>query len=185
MRAGERETVHLGETLLACVWVEVNCAVYYTLKNGLSSKPSGSLSFSMCFPHREMAQLKLAEQIIAEKDHDLHAVGYRADMVAMEKEALEEEIARLKNSISHASIHDESGTPSRVSLKCVCVCVLLVISVSGDTAMAYPISCPGALVCAQLPILPTEVLIWRKQLSIVATNDLNCLPMCYFFPSLP
>lgn len=46
---------------------------------------------------REMAQLKLAEQIIAEKEHDLHAVGYRADMMAMEKAALEEELATVKS----------------------------------------------------------------------------------------
>ena len=67
------------------------------------------------FFFREMAQLKLAEQIIAEKDHDLHAVGYRADMAAMEKEALEEEIATLKTSLSNASMHDDHSTPSRVS----------------------------------------------------------------------
>lgn len=67
-----------------------------------------------------MAQLKLAEQIIAEKDHDLHAVGYRADMAMMEKEALEDEIAAIKSTHNVSSpLHDssqqhEGGTPSRV-----------------------------------------------------------------------
>ena len=63
-----------------------------------------------------MAQLKLAEQIIAEKEHDLHAVGYRADMIAMEKAALEEELATVKSvqSSQPSQSHDASFS-SRVS----------------------------------------------------------------------
>lgn len=60
-----------------------------------------------------MAQLKLAEQIIAEKDHDLHAVSYRADMALLEKAALEEELATVKT--SNSSFQDALNTPSRVS----------------------------------------------------------------------
>ena len=93
------------------------------------------LYFKLCTlspARREMAQLKLAEQIIAEKDHDLHAIGYRADVALMEKEALEEEIASLKQSISNASISDE-GSPTKVSPDekslCVCVCKFVVKSV--------------------------------------------------------
>ena len=71
-----------------------------------------------------MAQLKLAEQIIAEKDHDLHAVGYRADMAAMEKEALEEEIATLKSSLNNTPIHEEGGTPRVSQCMAVYVCVV-------------------------------------------------------------
>ena len=64
-----------------------------------------------------MAQLKLAEQIIAEKDHDLHAISYRADMAVMEKAALEEEIVAMK-STQNTSFHDTSqfeSSPVRVS----------------------------------------------------------------------
>lgn len=74
--------------------------------------------------HREVAQLKLAEQIIAEKEHTLHAVEYRADMALMEKEALEEEIATMKSvqsintNTSYSSFLDtsqsETSTPVRV-----------------------------------------------------------------------
>lgn len=61
-----------------------------------------------------MAQLKLAEQIIAEKDHDLKAVSYRADMAMLEKTTLEEELATIKT--SSFSFHDTpESTPSRVS----------------------------------------------------------------------
>lgn len=57
-----------------------------------------------------MAQLKLAEQIITEKDHDLHSVSYRADMAMLEKAALEEELATIKT--SRSSFQD---TPQRES----------------------------------------------------------------------
>lgn len=69
-----------------------------------------------------MAQLKLAEQIIAEKDHEIHHLGYRADMALMEKEALEEEVVTMKSiqNTSNSSVLDssqthENSTPSRVS----------------------------------------------------------------------
>lgn len=62
--------------------------------------------------------MKLAEQIIAEKDHDLHAVSYRADMAAMERAALEEELVLIKTqNTSNASIHStpqHESTPTRV-----------------------------------------------------------------------
>ena len=63
-----------------------------------------------------MAQLKLAEQIIAEKDHDLYTVRYRADMAAMEKAALEEELATMKsNGSSFQDTPQHESTPTRVS----------------------------------------------------------------------
>ena len=51
-----------------------------------------------------MAQLQLAERIIAEKDHELHEVGAKADQFMMEKEILEEELATVRTS--------QSGPPS-------------------------------------------------------------------------
>ena len=66
-----------------------------------------------------MAQLKLAEQIIAEKDHEIHSLGYRADVAMMEKEALEEEVMTIKSvqNTSSSSAMDTShdtSTPIRV-----------------------------------------------------------------------
>lgn len=56
---------------------------------------------------REMAQLKLAERIIAEKEQDLHALEYRASQVELEKEALTEELLHAK-SVGNTSILDPS-----------------------------------------------------------------------------
>lgn len=68
-----------------------------------------------------MAQLKLAEQIIAEKDHDLHTVSYRADMALLEKAALEEELATMKtNNSSFQDTPQHESTPTRVSEACGC-----------------------------------------------------------------
>lgn len=68
-----------------------------------------------------MAQLKLAEQVLAEKDHHLQSSEYRADMAMMEKEALEEEIVAIKSLqntsiVGHESPQHESSTPVRVGL---------------------------------------------------------------------
>ena len=76
--------------------------------------------------HREMAQIKLAEQIIAEKDHHLQTSEYRADLALIEKEALEEQIVVMKSlhntsgsgSVRNSPQHD-SVTPNRV---CLCTC---------------------------------------------------------------
>ena len=54
-----------------------------------------------------MAQLKLAERIIAEKEQDLHALEYRASQVELEKEALTEELLHAK-SVGNTSILDPS-----------------------------------------------------------------------------
>ena len=72
---------------------------------------------------REVAQLKLAEQILADKEHHLQHSEYRADMAQMEKEALQEELvaiksihnASLSSSIHETSQHEAGGTPTRVS----------------------------------------------------------------------
>lgn len=63
---------------------------------------------------REMAQLQLAERIIAEKEHELHEVGARADQFMMEKEFLEEELATVRTSMNVSSISQDLNvaTPS-------------------------------------------------------------------------
>ena len=63
---------------------------------------------------RDMAQLQLAERIIAIKDSDLHAVEYRADMVLQEKEVLTEELVHLKSVKAISSDHEGSPISSRV-----------------------------------------------------------------------
>lgn len=60
---------------------------------------------------RDMAQLRLAERIISEKEHDLHVVEYRADMALLEKEAIAEELAHVRSvqTVSNTSLE---GAPS-------------------------------------------------------------------------
>ena len=57
-----------------------------------------------------MAQLKLAERIIAEKEQDLHSLEYRASQIEVEKDALTEELLHAK-SVTSTSIL-EPGTPT-------------------------------------------------------------------------
>ena len=66
--------------------------------------------------YREIAQLKLAEQIIAEKDHSLRTIEYRAEMAMMEKEALEEEVTAMRSIHNVNASHSLESTPTRVSL---------------------------------------------------------------------
>ena len=54
--------------------------------------------------HREMAQLQLAERIIAEKDHELHEVVAKADQFMIEKEFLEEELATVRTSMNVSGV---------------------------------------------------------------------------------
>jgi hypothetical protein len=64
-----------------------------------------------------MAQLQLAERIIAEKDHELHEVGVKADQFMMEKEFLEEELATVRTSIGGvATTLDSSVTTATNSI---------------------------------------------------------------------
>ncbi len=81
-----------------------------------------------------MAQLKLAEQIIVDKDHHLQHSEYRADVAQMEKEALMEELATVRSrhntsttSANHdTSLHDTpGGTPTRVSTS-LYICIICV-----------------------------------------------------------
>ena len=58
---------------------------------------------------REMAQLQLAERIIAEKDHELHEVGAKADQFMIEKEILEEELATVRTSIGGVATSQEGS----------------------------------------------------------------------------
>lgn len=48
---------------------------------------------------RETAKLKLAERKIQEKDHHLSLVEHKADMANLEREAVSEELSRIKKSI--------------------------------------------------------------------------------------
>lgn len=50
-----------------------------------------------------MAQLQLAERIIAEKEYELSEVGAKADQFMMEKEILEEELATVRTSVGGAA----------------------------------------------------------------------------------
>ena len=60
-----------------------------------------------------MAQLRLAERLVAEKDQDLRVVEYRADQALLEKEALAEELVHMKSvrTLSASSVNEVS-TPS-------------------------------------------------------------------------
>ena len=60
-----------------------------------------------------MAQLKLAERIIAEKDQDLHSLEYRTSKIELEKEALAEELVHTKSITTTSML--ESGTASQGS----------------------------------------------------------------------
>ena len=64
---------------------------------------------------REMAQLRLAERIIEEKDYDLQIVEYKADMVVQEKEALAEKVALLRSQRNTGDISARESSPARVS----------------------------------------------------------------------
>ena len=56
-----------------------------------------------------MAQLQLAQSIIAEKEHELHEVGAKADQFMMEKEILEEELVTVRTSLG-GTTHENSVT---------------------------------------------------------------------------
>ena len=77
-----------------------------------------------------MAQLQLAERIIAEKDHELHEVGAKADQFMMEKEILEEELATVRTSIGGVATSQEgsatnstSPPQTRVSMYSLSMCI--------------------------------------------------------------
>lgn len=64
---------------------------------------------------RDMAQLKLAERIISEKEQDLQAIEYHAHMAMQEKEALVEEltvIKGLRSSLGNTSSGEVRGDES-------------------------------------------------------------------------
>ena len=56
--------------------------------------------------------------MIAEKNQELQAVEYRADMMLLEKEAMVEELTHLKNS-------SQLDTSVRSGVVCVSVCALM------------------------------------------------------------
>lgn len=87
---------------------------------------------------RETARLKLAERRIQEKDHHLSLVEHKADMANLEREAVSEELTRVKKSIKDTppapyrpatpDLTDRTTPPSPVSVW-VCVCVLVAVCV--------------------------------------------------------
>lgn len=62
-----------------------------------------------------MAQLQLAERIIAEKEHELHEVVVKADQFMMEKEFLEEELATVKTSMNVSGISPDLNATGATS----------------------------------------------------------------------
>ena len=86
---------------------------------------------------RETARLKLAERRIQEKDQHLSLVEHKADMANLEREAVSEELTRIKKSIKDTppaphrpatpDLTDRTTPPSPVSV-CVCVCVCVILS---------------------------------------------------------
>ena len=75
---------------------------------------------------RDMARLKLAEQILHERDADLMEISQRAEIAEQEREQLEAEVTVLK--IVHEN-GDKISTESKVqqhwcTCMCVCMCVM-------------------------------------------------------------
>lgn len=81
---------------------------------------------------RETAKLKLAERRIHEKEQHLSLIEHKADMANLEREAVSEELTRIKKSIKDTPpvpyrpptpdlTNDRATPPSPVSV-CVCVC---------------------------------------------------------------
>ena len=66
---------------------------------------------------RDLAQLKLAEQIIQEKERHIQEEEYRVDMAVMEKEALVEELAGVKSRKTLDSLARDEAVQSPTSGK--------------------------------------------------------------------
>ena len=87
---------------------------------------------------RETAKLKLAERRIQEKDHHLSLVEHKADMANLEREAVSEELTRVKKTIKDTPpaphrpptpdlTNDRITPPSPVSVMCICVCTCVCV----------------------------------------------------------
>ena len=81
-----------------------------------------------------MAQLQLAERIIAEKEHELHEVVVKADQFMIEKEILEGELATVRTSLGGAtqdnSMRASASPPpptARVSEYTICSRTLILL----------------------------------------------------------
>ena len=61
---------------------------------------------------RDVAKLRLAEQIIQEKDHDLMEVSHQAGYAQMEVDTLKEELVSLKSTRNMSSVRPGSSSPS-------------------------------------------------------------------------
>ncbi len=77
---------------------------------------------------RDMAQIRLAERLIAEKEADIQAVGYRADVAMLEKEALAEELVTMKSVLSVGSSSAMEPTSSPTMTR---VCMVAMETLSG------------------------------------------------------
>jgi hypothetical protein len=69
---------------------------------------------------RDLAQLKLAEQIIQEKERHIQEEEYRVDVALMEKEALVEELAGVRSKKTLESLGRDEAVQSPTSGK-VCL----------------------------------------------------------------
>lgn len=86
---------------------------------------------------RETARLKLAERRIQEKDQHLSLVEHKADMANLEREAVSEELSRIKKSIKDTppaphrpatpDLTDDRVTPPSPVSVCVCLCICLCV----------------------------------------------------------
>ena len=96
---------------------------------GANARPSLNETLTLTYSHsqseaaRDLAQLKLAEQIIQEKERHIQEEEYRVDIVVMEKEALVEELVHVRSHKSLQSLTREEAVKSPTAGK-VCQCTL-------------------------------------------------------------
>ena len=79
---------------------------------------------------RDLAQIRLAEQIIQEKERHIQEEEYRVDITLMEKEALAEELVNLKSRKTLEAVSRDEAVMSPTSMSKVCVhtCVCVYVS---------------------------------------------------------
>ncbi len=65
---------------------------------------------------RDFAQLRLAEQILAEREQDLHLVEGRAERERLERESMLEEMTAMKSVLNTSTLDNTESPQSRVSV---------------------------------------------------------------------
>lgn len=81
---------------------------------------------------RDFAQLRLAEQILAERETDLHLVETKAERERVEKEQMVEEMAAMKSALN-SSIIEPQDSPQSSRVSCVGAMPLLAPSLYTHT----------------------------------------------------